>query len=73
MTQAMLTNVLIGLLITLISFLGKRLVDKLDDFEKAVQNILISDVEVKKDIEVIKEDIVDHEVRITKLEKWKTQ
>jgi hypothetical protein len=69
MTQAMLTNVLIGLLITLISFLGKRLVDKLDDFEKAVQNILISDVEVKKDIEVIKEDIVDHEVRITKLEK----
>jgi len=69
MTQAMLTNVLIGLLITLISFLGKRLVDKLDDFEKAVQNILISDVEVKKDIEVMKEDIVDHEVRITKLEK----
>ena len=69
MSAVALTNLLIGLVIGLISFVSKRLIDKLDSFEKSVQSILMTDVAVKKDIEKIKEDVVDHEIRISNLEK----
>lgn len=69
MTPVMITNILIGIVIGLISFVSKRLIDKIDSFEKSVQNILINDMAVKKDIERIKEDVDDHETRITNLEK----
>lgn len=68
MSQIALTNLLIGIVIGLISFVSKRLIDKLDQFEKKVQDILISDVGNKKDIEVIKSDLKNHETRISKLE-----
>lgn len=69
MSAVALTNLLIGLVIGLISFVSKRLIDKIDSFEKSVQSILMNDVAVKKDIEKIKEDVVDHEIRISNLEK----
>jgi cell division protein FtsB len=69
MTTAMITNVLIGIVIALIGFLGKELVKRLDRFEKIVQGILMSDVAVSKDLEKLKEDVKDHEDRISKLEK----
>ena len=68
MTSVQITNLLITILIALISWLAKRLIDKIDKFEQTVQNILMSDVVNKKEIEVLKEDVKDHEIRISKLE-----
>lgn len=69
MTPQELTNILIGLLIAIIGYIGKRLIGKIDKFEQTVQGILMSDVSNKKDIERLKDDITDHEVRIVRLEK----
>lgn len=69
MTTAMMTNVLIGIVIALITFVSKELVKRLDRFEKIVQGILMSDVAVGKDLDKLKEDVKDHEVRISNLEK----
>jgi hypothetical protein len=44
------------------------MIDKIDIFEKRMSDILISDMANKKDIEVLKTDVKDHEVRISKLE-----
>lgn len=68
MTSVTITNILIGIVIGLISWLANRLILKLDKFEKTVEGILMSDVANKKDIEVIKADVQDHEIRISKLE-----
>jgi hypothetical protein len=68
MNNADLTNLLIGIVISLIIFVAKLFIQKLDKFERIVQSILLSDVGLKKDIEVIKEDLKDHETRIQKLE-----
>lgn len=68
MTAVELTNLLIGVVIGLIAYVSKRMIDKMDQFEKAVQQILISDVAKSKDIESMKSDINDHEIRISKLE-----
>ena len=69
MTTAMMTNVLIGIVIALITFVSKEMVKRLDRFEKIVQGILMSDVAVSKDLEKLKEDVKDHEHRISNLEK----
>ena len=68
MSNADLTNLLIGVVISLIIFVAKLFIQKLDKFERIVQSILLSDVGLKKDIEVIKDDLKDHETRIQKLE-----
>lgn len=68
MNNADLTNLLIGIVISLIIYVAKLFIDRLNRFEKIVQSILLSDVGFKKDIEVIKEDLKDHETRISKLE-----
>jgi hypothetical protein len=44
------------------------MIDKMDIFEKRIADILVSDMANKKDIEVLKTDVKDHEVRISKLE-----
>jgi hypothetical protein len=69
MTTAMVTNVLIAIVIALIGFVSKELVKRLDRFEKIVQGILMSDVAVSKDLEKLKDDVKDHETRISNLEK----
>lgn len=68
MSNADLTNLLIGIVISLIIFVAKLFIDKMNRFEKIVQSILLSDVGLKKDIENIKDDLKDHEIRISKLE-----
>jgi hypothetical protein len=68
MNTADLTNLLIGIVISLIIFVAKLFIQRLDKFEKIVEIILLSDVGMKKDIENMKEDLKDHETRIQKLE-----
>jgi len=68
MSNADLTNLLIGIVISLIIYVSKIFISKLENFEKIVQSILLSDVAMKKDIEKINEDLKDHETRIQKLE-----
>ena len=64
-----LTNILIVALIGIIGFIGKKMISKIDRFEKVVQDILLNDVADRKDIEYMKDSLDDHEVRITQLEK----
>jgi hypothetical protein len=68
MDNAQLTNVLMTGILAMIGFVSNIFIKKLDRFEKKMEQILMSDVAINKDIEVIKDDIVDHEVRITNLE-----
>lgn len=69
MTNVMLTNFLLTIVIALIGFVSNQFIKRLDRFEKIVQNILMSDVAVGKDIEQLKNDVKDHENRISNLEK----
>ena len=64
-----LTNILIVALIGIIGFIGKKMISKIDRFEKVVQEILLNDVADRKDIEYMKDSLDNHEVRITQLEK----
>jgi len=68
MDNAQLTNVLMTAIFALVAFVSNMFLKKIDRFEKKIEQILLSDVAINKDIEVIKDDIVDHEVRITNLE-----
>jgi len=68
MDNAQLTNVLITAIFALVAFVSNMFLKKIDRFEKKIEQILLSDVAINKDIEVMKIDIVDHEVRITNLE-----
>ena len=68
MTGIELTNVLIGLLVSVIVYVWKRFEKRMDKFEQTVQNILLSDISYQKDIDRLKDDYRDHENRITKLE-----
>jgi hypothetical protein len=68
MTTAMITNYLMMAIFSLIAFVSNIFIKKMDRFEKKIEQILLSDVAITKDIEVIKSDIDNHEVRITHLE-----
>jgi hypothetical protein len=68
MKSVELTNLLIGIVIALITYVSKRMIDKMDAFEQKLSDILMSDVANKKDIEVLKKNIDDHETRLQKLE-----
>lgn len=68
MTTAMITNYLMMAIFSLIAFVSNIFIKKMDRFEKKIEQILLSDVAITKDIEVIKSDIDNHEVRITNLE-----
>jgi len=68
MKSVELTNLLIGIVIALISYVSKRMIDKMDVFEQKLSDILLSDLVNKKDIEVLKSNIDDHETRLQKLE-----
>ena len=64
---------IIGILITIIAgyigWNGKRLIDRIDRFEKIVQDMIVANVGDKKDIDFLRRDVDNHEVRITNLEK----
>lgn len=68
MTTAMITNFLMTAIFGLVAFVSNIFIKKMDRFEKKIEQILLSDVAINKDIEVIKSDIDDHETRITNLE-----
>jgi hypothetical protein len=68
MDNAQLTNVLMTCILGLIAFVSNIFIKKMDRFEKKIEQILMSDVAMNKDIEVIKSDIDNHEIRITNLE-----
>lgn len=68
MDNAQLTNVLMTCILGLIAFVSNIFIKKMDRFEKKIEQILMSDVAINKDIEVIKSDIDNHEIRITNLE-----
>jgi len=68
MTTAMITNYLMMAIFSLIAFVSNIFIKKMDRFEKKIEQILLSDVAINKDIEVIKSDIDNHEIRITNLE-----
>jgi len=68
MTSGELTNLLIIILISLVGFIANLFVKKIERFERTIQNILISDVANKKDINSIQVELDNHERRIIKLE-----
>jgi low affinity Fe/Cu permease len=69
MDNAQLTNVLMTAIFALVAFVSNIFIRKIDRFEKKIEQILLSDVAINKDIEVMKTDIDNHEERITNLEK----
>ncbi|CAB4144145.1 hypothetical protein UFOVP462_20 [uncultured Caudovirales phage] len=68
MTTAMITNFLMMAIFSLVAFVSNIFIKKMDRFEKKIEEILMSDVAINKDIEVIKSDIDNHETRINNLE-----
>lgn len=68
MTTAMITNFLMMAIFGLVAFVSNIFIKKLDRFERKIEQILMSDVAINKDIEVMKSDIDNHETRITNLE-----
>lgn len=62
------TNILLITLISLLGAISKIFYDKMEDLLKRIEQILLSDVSQKKDIESVQDDIKDHETRITNLE-----
>jgi hypothetical protein len=68
MTPQELTNWLMLIVIGIIGYLGQTFIQRLDRFEKKVENILIDNISHTKDIERLNADVDDHEKRITKLE-----
>lgn len=69
MDNAQLTNVLMMAIFSLVAFVSSIFLKKIDRFEKKIEQILMSDVAINKDIEVLKSDVENHETRITNLEK----
>ena len=57
------------MLITLLGFIGKVFYEKIETVLKRIEEILLSDLSQKKDIEQLQDDREDHEKRITYLEK----
>ena len=68
MTPQELTNWLIIIVIGIVGYLGQTFIQKLDRFERKVENILLDNVSHTKDIQRLSADVEDHEKRITKLE-----
>lgn len=63
------TNILLVTLITLIGFIGKIFNDKMEKFGKKIEELLMSDIGAKKDVEQLKKDVDDHEERLVVVEK----
>jgi len=64
----MITNILLSFLIALLSFMGKAMYDKIEKLINEIRQIMLNDVANKKDIEILKDTVKDHEHRLTNLE-----
>jgi len=69
MNATELIGVLISGLLAVIGYNGQRLINRMDRFEKKIQDLIITNVTDKKDIEILRKDVDDHELRITDLER----
>lgn len=69
MNATELIGILISGLLAVIGYNGQRLINRMDRFEKKIQDLIIANVTDKKDIEVLRKDVDDHELRITNLER----
>jgi len=65
----MVTNILLSFLIALLSFMGKAMYDKIEKLIDEIRQIMIDSTSAKKDIDVLKDNVRDHEIRLTNLEK----
>ena len=69
MNATEMIGILISGLLAVIGYNGQRLINRMDRFEKKIQDLIIANVTDKKDIEVLRKDVDDHELRITNLER----
>lgn len=69
MNATEMIGILISGLLAVIGYNGQRLINRMDRFEKKIQELIIANVTDKKDIEVLRKDVDDHELRITNLER----
>ena len=67
MTPQELTNWLILIVIGIVGYLGKTFIQKLDRFERKVENILLDNVGHTKDIERLSADVEDQDRKSTRL------
>lgn len=65
----MITNILLSFLIALLSFMGKAMYDKIEKLINEIRQIMLNDVANKKDIDMLKDSVKDHEHRLINLEK----
>jgi cell division protein FtsB len=64
----MITNILLSFLIALLSFMGKAMYDKIEKLINEIRQIMLNDVANKKDIDMLKDTVKDHEHRLNNLE-----
>jgi hypothetical protein len=64
----MITNILLSFLIALLSFMGKAMYDKIEKLINEIRQIMLNDVANKKDIDMLKDTVKDHEHRLINLE-----
>lgn len=69
MSPESFTNALLIALISLIAFIGGVGIRKINELIRDVRALLLSDLNHKKDIISLQEDVDDHEDRISELEK----
>ena len=65
------TNFLLITLITLLAFIGKMFYEKLTTLIGEIRAIMLSDVANKKDIDNLKQEVREHDGRISFLERNK--
>jgi CHASE3 domain sensor protein len=65
----MVTNILLSFLIALLSFMGKAMYDKIEKLIDEIRQIMIDSTSARKDIDTLKDNVRDHEIRLTNLEK----
>ena len=69
MEQLNILQIAITALLGYLSINGKMLINKISKIEKKMEDLVINSVGDKKDIEVLRRDVNNHETRILKLEK----
>jgi hypothetical protein len=65
----MITNILLSFLIALLSFMGKAMYDKIEKLIDEIRQIMIDSTSARKDIDTLKDNVRDHEIRLINLEK----
>ncbi len=63
-----LTNILLSIIIALISWIGVKGYDKIDQLFSMIRTLLIKSERVDTEMKQMKDDINDHEVRLRDIE-----